>query len=401
MTALLAALSLHAKIEQYGAYAGIAAVFGLGVLSLLYFAQAREVKRLREWAGRAPERAAELEARVTAEAERKVAAEEPAVATPAAAPAPAAATAAGAMAVTPAAAGARVFAAAGATARPAPAAAGAVRAPTVLAPAAAPAHGNGAGAAVPPPAAPPPVAAPARPNGQPTAPPAPPARPQAAPGAPRQPGLPAPAAAGAAAAGAAARPAPVKSAPLRMPGQTAGVPRTPASARPRSASGGRTPGRLAAIVGAVVGIAVIGVVVAVVVFGVGSSDNTPTPSPNTVAPPGASGGGGGGSGGGGGGQSARKAPAKVNRSQFTVAVLNGTTVTGVARGASDKVTGRGYKQGVVTNDPTNQARQVTEIFYEPKGRPAALDVARILGVRPVNVKAMDQSSRLAADGAQV
>src|SRR6476660_77508 len=92
MTALLAALSLHAKIEQYGAYAGIAAVFGLGVLSLLYFAQAREVKRLREWAGRAPERAAELEQRVAADASRR--------ATPAPAPQPArpsgAATAAGA-----------------------------------------------------------------------------------------------------------------------------------------------------------------------------------------------------------------------------------------------------------------------------------------------------------------
>ena len=213
--------------------------FGLGVLSLLYFAQAREVKRLREWAGRAPERAAELEARVTAEAGRKVASDQPAVATPAAAPAMAAATAAGAMAVTPAAAGARVAAAAGATARLAPAATGAVRAAgataavaagrpsTIVAPAAAPAHGNGAGAAVPPP----PAAAPARPNGQPTAPPAPPARPQpAAAGPPRQPGLPAPAAAGAAAAGAAARPAPVKSAPLRMPGQTAGMPRTPAAA---------------------------------------------------------------------------------------------------------------------------------------------------------------------------
>src|SRR6187455_3674133 len=71
MTALLAALSLQAKVEQYGAYAGIAAVFGLGILSLLYFAQAREVKRLREWAGRAPERAAELEARVTADAARR------------------------------------------------------------------------------------------------------------------------------------------------------------------------------------------------------------------------------------------------------------------------------------------------------------------------------------------
>jgi len=50
MTALAAALSLQDKVEQYGSYAGVAAVFGLGILSLLYFAQAREVKRLREWA---------------------------------------------------------------------------------------------------------------------------------------------------------------------------------------------------------------------------------------------------------------------------------------------------------------------------------------------------------------
>jgi hypothetical protein len=35
------------------------AFFGLGVLALLYFSQARDVRRLRDWAGRAPERAAE------------------------------------------------------------------------------------------------------------------------------------------------------------------------------------------------------------------------------------------------------------------------------------------------------------------------------------------------------
>src|SRR3954465_11862979 len=74
MTALAAALSLQDKAQQYGSYAGIAAVFGLGVLSLLYFAQAREVKRLREWAGRAPERAAELEARAVAAADERRAA---------------------------------------------------------------------------------------------------------------------------------------------------------------------------------------------------------------------------------------------------------------------------------------------------------------------------------------
>jgi hypothetical protein len=46
-------------IKEIGAIAGIGAFFGLAVLSLLYFSQARDVRRLREWAGRAPEREAE------------------------------------------------------------------------------------------------------------------------------------------------------------------------------------------------------------------------------------------------------------------------------------------------------------------------------------------------------
>ena len=66
---LLLAFSLQDQVEKYGAYVGIAAFFGLAVLTLLYFAQAREVKRLREWAGRAPERAREVEERAIAQAE--------------------------------------------------------------------------------------------------------------------------------------------------------------------------------------------------------------------------------------------------------------------------------------------------------------------------------------------
>src|SRR3954466_8385001 len=66
---VLFAFSLQDQVEKYGAYVGIAAFFGLAVLSLLYFAQAREVKRLREWAGRAPERAAELEVAVAEHAQ--------------------------------------------------------------------------------------------------------------------------------------------------------------------------------------------------------------------------------------------------------------------------------------------------------------------------------------------
>jgi LytR cell envelope-related transcriptional attenuator len=47
---------LLAIVQEIGAVAGWAAVVGLAVLSALYFSQARDVKRLREWAGRAPER---------------------------------------------------------------------------------------------------------------------------------------------------------------------------------------------------------------------------------------------------------------------------------------------------------------------------------------------------------
>ena len=85
---VLLAFSLQDQVEKYGAYVGIAAFFGLAVLSLLYFAQAREVKRLREWAGRAPERAAEIEASVVSHAEeaRRTPAPAPAPPQPAAVP---------------------------------------------------------------------------------------------------------------------------------------------------------------------------------------------------------------------------------------------------------------------------------------------------------------------------
>src|ERR671914_381663 len=63
------AFSLQDQAETYGAYIGLAAFLGLAVLSLLFFAQARELKRLRDWAGRAPERAQEIEARAIAQAE--------------------------------------------------------------------------------------------------------------------------------------------------------------------------------------------------------------------------------------------------------------------------------------------------------------------------------------------
>jgi LytR cell envelope-related transcriptional attenuator len=58
-------------IEQVGAILGLVAFVGLAVLVLLYFQQARDVRRLREWAGRAPERAAEAADEATAAAARE------------------------------------------------------------------------------------------------------------------------------------------------------------------------------------------------------------------------------------------------------------------------------------------------------------------------------------------
>ncbi len=46
-------------IEHIGAFAGLAAFLGLAVLALLSFAHGRDIRRLREWAGSAPERDAE------------------------------------------------------------------------------------------------------------------------------------------------------------------------------------------------------------------------------------------------------------------------------------------------------------------------------------------------------
>ncbi len=54
-------------IDRIGPYLGIAAFLGLAILAFLIIQQAREVRRLREWAGRAPEsadEAAEAEAAV-------------------------------------------------------------------------------------------------------------------------------------------------------------------------------------------------------------------------------------------------------------------------------------------------------------------------------------------------
>jgi hypothetical protein len=58
-------------IKDIGAFAGLAAFLGLALLALLSFAQGRDIRRLREWAGSAPERDTERKEATSAAAAEK------------------------------------------------------------------------------------------------------------------------------------------------------------------------------------------------------------------------------------------------------------------------------------------------------------------------------------------
>jgi LytR cell envelope-related transcriptional attenuator len=58
-------------IEKIGPFVGLAAFIGLAVLAFLIFQQSRDIRRLRDWAGRAPERAKEADDASSAAAEAR------------------------------------------------------------------------------------------------------------------------------------------------------------------------------------------------------------------------------------------------------------------------------------------------------------------------------------------
>jgi LytR cell envelope-related transcriptional attenuator len=58
-------------IKEIGAFAGLAAFFGLALLALLSFTHGRDIRRLREWAGSAPERDAERKESTSVAAARR------------------------------------------------------------------------------------------------------------------------------------------------------------------------------------------------------------------------------------------------------------------------------------------------------------------------------------------
>jgi LytR cell envelope-related transcriptional attenuator len=411
------AFSVQHEVEKYGAYVAVASFLGLALLSILYFAQAREVRRLRDWAGRAPERDAELEARVTMQAEEarrtqgvrpvqpaRVASTlsedtqvtPPPVAAPTGnghltappltvpmGPRPATAAALVAAAVEAAESGEEEESGTVVTA-PAPEA----EAPAAEAEAAAPATGE---------------------PGQPSEPVQPSERDE-----PSEPDEPSDEATGeeeAAAAGkngngtgdiaaiprATPRPAPAPATPaarrpaaqpVRAAERSATVPprRPPArpAARPAPApesGGGHGRGIL---IGVVAGVVVLAVAALAITQLGGSDSPTPVP-PNTTETPSSS-----------GTSTSTAGSAGPARADTEVVILNGTTTDGLAAKAKSSLTTAGYTADKIPTDTgPNQATQQSTVYYAANRRRQALAVGRVLKID--RVAAVDDATQSLAD----
>jgi hypothetical protein len=388
-------------IQEVGSYAGFAAVVGLAVLSALYFSQARDLRRLREWAGRAPERAAEQpvpgQTVLPEEAAQEAVRPAPSGAVrPIPAAKPAAAAAAGAA---PATAGAKVAAAtppgkpatptpAGKPGAPVPATAAATTGPGK--PAAAPAAAGAAEGAAKPdakaPGAAPTAGAPATATPAPATPAAAPG--QAKPAAPAKPAAtPAPAKPGTPAAPPPARP-PVLPARPGPVGRSSAPPASqstavlPASSRLRDSARrparGRSEGLGARYIALIVaGVIVLGGAAAFGISQLGGDDE---------------------SGGGGDQQNQSDRQAPINPTTVTVSVLNGTTVPGLAAQIGDEVESAGFQRGNVANAIDQQRPSSVVLFAEGADREARL-VARRLSI--ARVEPVDPDSQALAGNASV
>ena len=382
MASIPFAFSVHHFINSVGAYAGFAAIIGLAILVLLYFAQARETSSLREQAYESAQRVQQLENRIV-QLSRQPAAppvqaqpvlgaqpvsgpvQEPAVSrTGAPAPAPAAARVGAAA----------VLATAPEVGAPAGVGAPALTAATKLIPAGAVAagleqfHGDEPDLTTVGSTAPATVAGGANGAGHTSVPPPP---------------------VGVSAGG---PPAAGDSATMAPPPRVQIRPSAAAIPNRRTAPPGRKPpsegpsvGRRL-LVGLLAVLVVAGVVVALFVLtNSGSKSNTSSQ------------------------QTANKAKATTTTAQHrhkpatpaftpssvTVSVLNGTATAQLAHRVATKLASFGYKEGTVAT-AADQTRTATVVAYLPGHQRDALAVAKSLKLGPASVQPIDQSTQAVA-----
>lgn len=377
---VVAALELSDKLQTVGALAGFAAIIGLAVLSVLYFGQAREVKRLREWAGRAPERAAEMQDRVTSVAGKRVVAQPQAqppaepVRPPAAQPAtPGAAAAAAGVAAPASAAAAGTATASPSTASPSGPATESTDQPTALQPAVPPRPAGAPPSAPAAPAAPPSGPAPSGTTPPPAKPPVPAASPAGA-----------------------SRPDPVTGPETAVPLRSGRSVRD-AMTQPASASASHSPaGATIAIVGAVAAIIVAILLVVTGVIGGGGGGDDTTAQTNQIVPTATT----GTSTGGTSSTSTTSKTTAVDPATVSVVVLNGTGTPNLARNAADTLVKDGFTNAGAGNRGDATVPK-TLVMYAPGGKPAAQAVAKafgVSGVTPLDAGTQVVARNFAKDG---
>jgi LytR cell envelope-related transcriptional attenuator len=390
------AFSVHHFISSVGADAGFAAIIGLAILVLLYFAQARETSSLRDQAAEAGQRVQQLEAQVS-----RLGRPQPSnVVRP-----PAAAAPVGSGVARPAALGASVP-----TASPAP-----VRRPQSPAPAPVPAL-VGAPAGVGAPAlsaatrlipssapgaatasAPASTVAPSTeaPGVTPAAEP-----PPAGPGSGAEGPAPAPAgpppatAAGGAANGAnrnRAVPAPVPAAgqapprvQFRPPAAGVSAPAPAAGRRPPDGRGRSAGGRALLLALGVIGVAVVVALLLILTSPGSNSTSSSTGAARASNAPRTHTSAGG-----------RRAQPAIAPASVTVAVLNGTSTSNLAHRVALKLAASGYKQATIATAP-DQTHTATVVAYLPGERRQALAVANSLKLGSASVQPVDQSNQAVA-----
>jgi hypothetical protein len=184
--------------------------------------------------------------------------------------------------------------------------------------------------------------------------------------------------------------------PLRVPPGAGQPPLRAGAALPPDDEPGRGRGALFAAIGAIAVVVVVAVVLLTGVLG-GDSDSGTQP-PSTVASSNQAGG------------SGSKTTTSKKSSQpsaapqpgtYTVAVLNGTTVPGLARGVANRLQNNKYKIGNVTNAVT-QDRSATLVEYAAGHRAEADSVAKAIDVRGDSIQPMSSGSKtIAGDAAAV
>jgi len=155
--------------------------------------------------------------------------------------------------------------------------------------------------------------------------------------------------------------------------------RAPAAAPRRTDYGSAPRSRLRGLLVALIALGVVAAIVAVLLLLTGGS-SSPSPGANSTA-------------------KESNAPASqrtaIKPSSVSVIVLNGTSTPNLAHDVSQKLQGEGYKLGTPAT-ATDQTHTATVVAYLPGHRAAAQIVAKSLGLGAGVVAAADQSSQAVA-----